>query len=118
MSQNKQINQSYEKYSALSHQNQVDDEINLIDLIYPIYKRRKFLFFFCLIISIFVLLVTYKSKKIYEATVVILPESKESDGGVGGELKAAFLSQFGIAGIGVSQATPSEVFEAVLKSKN
>ena len=91
-----------------------DDEINLIDLIYPIYKRRKFLITFCLIITCFVGIISVFSEKIYEAKAVILPEASDSGSDVG--VKAAFLEQFGIAGIGGSQSTPSAIFEAVLKS--
>ncbi len=94
---------------------QVDDEINLIDLVYPIYKRRTFLTLFCFVVVATVGVVTLRMPKIYEATAVILPEAKES--GSGSELKAAFLQQFGISGLGGSTATPSAVFESVLKSR-
>ena len=93
-----------------------DDEINLIDLIYPIYKRRKFLIIFCLAITFLVGIISVFSQKIYEATAVILPETSEDTSDIG--IKAAFLEQFGIAGIGGSQSTPSAVFEAVLKSND
>ena len=93
-----------------------DDEINLIDLIYPIYKRRKFLIIFCLAITFLVGIISVFSQKTYEATAVILPETSEDTSDIG--IKAAFLEQFGIAGIGGSQSTPSAVFEAVLKSND
>lgn len=99
-----------------SYQDQTDDEINLIDLIYPIYKRRKFLILFCLIFSAFVIFITFTSEKTFEASATIMPESKET-GSAGSELKAAFLSQFGIAGIGDSSSASSVIFEAVLKSR-
>ncbi|MFC1580383.1 GumC family protein [Thermodesulfobacteriota bacterium] len=92
----------------------VEDEINLIDLIYPIYKRRKFLILFCFMVVIFVGLWTMRMAKVYQAKAVILPEAKESASG--GELKAAFLQQFGIAGVGGSSASPTANFGAVLKS--
>jgi tyrosine-protein kinase Etk/Wzc len=92
-----------------------DDEINLIDLIYPIYKRRKFLIIFCLVITFMVGVISVFSQKTYEATAVILPEA--SEGGDTG-VRAAFLEQFGVAGIGGSQSTPAALFEAVLKSND
>ncbi len=92
-----------------------DDEINLIDLIYPVYNRRKFLIKFCLIITILTGIISFFSEKVYEAKTVILPEAQEG-GGSGIELKAAFLEQFGVSGLGGSSGTPSAVFEAVLKS--
>ena len=92
-----------------------EDEIRLIDLIYPIYKRRRFLILFCLIVVIAVAAISFTMPKTYEATGVILPEPKET--GVGEELKAAFLEQFGVAGIMSSAGTPAEVFEAILKSQ-
>ena len=97
-------------------QDQMDDEINLIDLIYPIYKRRKFLIVFCLAITIAIGFVSILSSKTYEATAIILPESSDSSSGVGGELSAAFLEQFGVSGIGSSGTTSTEIFEAVLNS--
>lgn len=86
-----------------------DDEINLIDLIYPIYKHRKFLIVFCIVIVVAAAFITIKSPKTYEATAVMLPEAKEANSGM--ELK-----QFGIFGLGGSAGTSSEVFEALLKS--
>jgi tyrosine-protein kinase Etk/Wzc len=92
-----------------------EDEIRLIDLIYPIYKHRRFLILFCFVVVVAVAVISFTMSKTYEATGVILPEPKET--GVGGELKAAFLEQFGVAGITSSAATPAEVFEAILKSQ-
>ena len=94
--------------------NQMDDEINLIDLIYPIYKRRKFLIIFCFVVVVLVGLWTIRMQKVYQAKAVILQEAKESSSG--GEMKAAFLQQFGFAGVGGSSASPTEIFGAVLKS--
>ncbi len=92
-----------------------DEEIRVIDYVYPLYRRRRFLVLFCLVVVAIVAITTLRSPKIYEATAVVLPEGK--GGGGGSELKAAFLEQFGIAGLGGGSATPSEVFESVLKSK-
>jgi uncharacterized protein involved in exopolysaccharide biosynthesis len=92
-----------------------DDEINLIDLIYPIYNRRKFLIKFCLVITILSGIISFFSEKVYEAKTVILPEAEDGQGS-GFGVEAAFLEQFGVSGLGGSGATPSDVFEAVLKS--
>ena len=97
------------------HYDYDEDEIRLIDLIYPIYKHRRFLILFCFVVVVAVAVISFTMSKTYEATGVILPEPKET--GVGGELKAAFLEQFGVAGITSSAATPAEVFEAILKSQ-
>ncbi|MBW2037389.1 MAG: hypothetical protein JRI41_07920 [Deltaproteobacteria bacterium] len=93
---------------------EVDEEINLIDLIYPLYKRRRFLILFCVLSVAAVGIISIAMPKTYEATAVILPEAKQ---GTGSELKAAFLEQFGISGLGATTATPAEVFESVLKSR-
>lgn len=91
-----------------------DDEINLIDLIYPIYKRRRFLIAFCFIITFLVGVMSFFMDRTYEARAVILPESGEDrDVNV---RAAALAQQFGISGIGGSKTTPAAVFEAVLKS--
>ncbi len=118
MTQKNQIDLTTKTNSNLYSPDQRDDEIHLIDLIYPIYKRRRFLILFCFIIIAATMIITILSSKTYEAAAVLLPEPKESDSGVGGELKAAFLQQFGIAGIGGSSPATADVFEAVLKSRN
>ena len=92
-----------------------EDEINLVDLIYPVYKRRTFLITFCILVVAAVAFISIKMEKTYQATAVILPEAKETGGA--GELKAAFLEQFGVAGLGGSAGTSAEMFEAVLNSK-
>ena len=91
-----------------------DDEINLIDIIYPIFKRRKFLIIFCLIITFLVGVVSIFSEKVYNAKSVILPESGKGNNEIG--VKAAFLEQYGISGLGGASSTPSAVFGAILKS--
>ncbi|MBW2610397.1 MAG: hypothetical protein JRC68_08660 [Deltaproteobacteria bacterium] len=114
MTNNNPTDQPPEMHPMLSYQDQMDDEINLIDLIYPIYRHRIFLILFCLVIVVAATIITLRTPKTYEATAVILPETKAGDSG--SELKAAFLKQFGVAGIGGSTGAPSEVFEAVIKS--
>jgi uncharacterized protein involved in exopolysaccharide biosynthesis len=107
-----------QQYKNIPIQTQIEDEsdIHLIDLIYTIHKHRKFLIIFCLLVVVAVGVLSVLSPKTYEATAVVLPEEKENAGGAG-ELKAAFLEQFGLAGLGEATATPAEVFEAILKSR-
>jgi len=104
MNQTDQTNRYYE-----------EDEIRLIDYVYPIYRHRKFLVLFCLVVVILVGLYTFRMPKVYEAKGVILPETKQA--GPSEQLKAAFLEQFGMAGLVGGAGTPAETFEAVLKSK-
>jgi len=92
-----------------------DDEINLVDLLYPIYKRRKFLMVFCLAVTIAVGIVSILSPKTYNATAVILPISNQ-DSSLTKALTSTFLEQFGVSGLGSTASNPSVVFEAVLKS--
>jgi len=106
MDQNNHPNSSHETPSSLSNREKIDDEINLIDLIYPIYKRRKFLIMFCFLVVVIVGIVTNRWPKTYEATVVILPESKNEGAGLGSELQAAFLGKFGLSGFGETSASP------------
>ena len=101
----------------MSPSNHFDEEINILDFIFPIFKRWKFLVIFMFGVVSFAAIYTFRTPKTYEATAVILPEPKPTDGGIGVELKAAFLEQFGVSGIGNASSTPSEVFEAVIRSE-
>ncbi len=95
---------------------EMDDEINLIDFVYPLYRRRKFLILFVIGVVGAVGILSITVPKTYEATAIILPEAKGGSGSI--EMKAAFLEQFGISGLGGTTATPAEVFESVLKSQD
>jgi len=98
------------QYKNIPVRTQIEDEsdIHLIDLIYPIYKRRKFLILFCLTVVVAVGIISVLVPKTYEATAVVLPEEKENVG-TAGELKAAFLEQFGLAGLGDANAREASV---------
>jgi uncharacterized protein involved in exopolysaccharide biosynthesis len=112
---NQNINSDFSQLPpGLYSREQIDDEINLIDLIYPVYKRWKFLVIFCFLVVLATAALTWRSPKVYEARAVILPETSAISSG--SELKAVFMEQFGIAGIGDSTGTPSEIFEAIIKS--
>jgi tyrosine-protein kinase Etk/Wzc len=108
-------NQSPEILAMPLNQEETDDEINLIDLIYPIYKRRKFLICFCMVIAVAAGIWSYISPKTYSATAMILPVSnKDSNSSLMG--LSSTLAQFGLSGVGGSSST-SVTFGAVLKSK-
>jgi tyrosine-protein kinase Etk/Wzc len=95
---------------------QFEDEINLIDLLYPIYKRRRFLAWFCLVIVVVVGIWSFFLPRTYQATAVILPQTSERSSSITQSLTSAFLDQFGVSGLISSESTPSAVFQTVLKS--
>jgi tyrosine-protein kinase Etk/Wzc len=91
-------------------------EIKMIDLIYPIFQRRKFLVCFCLGIALLTGIISYFSARIYEATAIILPITEDSSSSITKGLASTFLEQFGISGLGSSSTTSSDVYGAFLKS--
>ena len=99
-----------------SPQEDSDDEINLIDLLYPIYKRRRFLAWFCVGIAFAIGIISLLLPNTYQATAVILPQTSERSGSLTQSLTSTFLEQFGMSGLVSSPSTPSAVFQAVLKS--
>jgi len=99
-----------------SPQEDFDDEINLIDLLYPIYKRRRFLTWFCVAIALAIGIWSFFLPKTYQATAVILPQTSERSASLSQSLTSTFLEQFGVSGLVSSGSTPSAVFQAVLKS--
>ena len=107
MNQNNPPATPNETSPALSNQAEtLDDEIKLIDLIYPIYKRRKFLLMFCIFGLLTVGTITRYMPKTYEAIVLILPEPESKEQTIGSELKAAFLGKFGLSGFGETSSSP------------
>ncbi|HJX34868.1 MAG TPA: Wzz/FepE/Etk N-terminal domain-containing protein, partial [Desulfatiglandales bacterium] len=82
-----------------SPQEDSDDEINLIDLLYPIYKRRRFLTWFCVGIAIAIGIISILLPRTYQATAVILPQTSERSGSLTQSLTSAFLEQFGVSGL-------------------
>jgi len=93
-----------------------DDEIKIIDLIYPVFKRRKFLICLCLGIALITGIVSYFSTKIYEANAIILPITDDSSSSITKGLASTFLEQFGVSGLGTSSSTSSDVYGAFIKS--
>jgi tyrosine-protein kinase Etk/Wzc len=98
---------------------EMNNEINLIDLIYPVYKRRKFLIRFCLLIAIATGVISLFLPKTYEATAVILPVSEQGNSSLTSGLASSVLGQIGLSSLsslGLSGSTTSKNFKAALKS--
>lgn len=115
MPQSSQIDQSIETQSGFPPPDQMDDEINLVDLIYPVYNRRKFLIIFCIVVTLTVAIITLRMPKTYEATVVILPTPNKKESGVIVNLKDAIFDQFGLQGVGNISGTMD--MSVLLRSK-
>jgi tyrosine-protein kinase Etk/Wzc len=119
MDQNDQFNDSTIIRPTSGYQKEMDDEINLIDLIYPIYKRRKFLIRFCLGVALAVGVISFFSPKTYEATATILPMSDQNSSNIAGGLASSIMGQIGLTGLsslGLSGSTTSKNFKATLES--
>jgi len=119
MEQNNQINGQPDNRPMPYYQEEMDDEINLIDLIYPIYNRRRFLIRFCLIIAVAVGIWSFFLPKTYKATAIILPVSEDNSGSSLSGLASSLLGQTGLSGLvnlGSASSSSSATFEAVLKS--
>jgi tyrosine-protein kinase Etk/Wzc len=112
---NNQTNKVPDMLSNQVHQDDFEDEINLIDLLYPIYKRRRFLAWFCVGIALAIGIISIFLPRTYQATAVILPQTSERSGNLTQSLTSTFLEQFGISGLISPESTPSAVFQAVLK---
>jgi LPS O-antigen subunit length determinant protein (WzzB/FepE family) len=93
-----------------------EEEIKVIDLIYSIYRRRKFMVFFCLGIALLTGIISYFSTKTYEAQAIILPVTDDSGSSISQGLAATFLEQFGVSGLASSSKNSSDVYGAFLKS--
>ncbi len=91
-----------------------EKEINLIDLWNIIWKRRKFIIIFVMIVSIIATGISFLLPKWYKATTVIMPpeSSTTSFSGIG-----AGLSAFGLGGILGGSENQMRIL-AILKSKN
>jgi uncharacterized protein involved in exopolysaccharide biosynthesis len=110
-----QTNKVPDMQSNHVYQDDFEDEINLVDLLYPIYKRRRFLAYFSVGIAIAIGVWSFFLPRIYKATAVILPQTKESTS-LSQNLASTYLEQFGMSGLLSSASTPSAVFQAILKS--
>lgn len=92
-----------------------EEETRLIDLIYPLFKRRWLIVFFFIGTVGFTILFVFLSTPIYESKVVIMPETGESSGI--GSLQTVFAQQFGIT-LPTGNADPSTIFSNVLTSRS
>lgn len=92
------------------------DEIHFIDLFYPLYKNLKYLIGFCFLAVLITAVISLRQQRIYNATAVLLLETKEPGAGV--SLKSAISDQFGgfLNFEGMSGAK-ADVYLTVLKSK-
>jgi tyrosine-protein kinase Etk/Wzc len=119
MDMNDQLSQPPGVRNTTGYKEEMDDEINLIDLIYPIYKRRKFLIRFCLLIAIATGVISLFLPKTYKATTVILPVSDGGNSSLTSGLASSVLGQLGLSGfsgLGMSGSTTSKNFRAALES--
>jgi tyrosine-protein kinase Etk/Wzc len=119
MTQDNHIDQPLENRPVSANQEEMEDEINLIDLVYPIYKRRKFLIRFCLVIAAAAGIWSFLMPKTYEATAVILPISEDNNSSSLSGLASSLLGQSALGGLvnlGGASSTSSDTFEAILNS--
>lgn len=94
-----------------------DDEINLLDLLIVLVKRKRFIIRFTLIVAVIVALVSLIMTPIYRAETKILPPQQGGSG-----LAAQLLSQMGGAGglVGgaISTKTTTGLYIGLLKSNS
>lgn len=96
----------------------VDDEIDLLELLVVLVKRKRFIIRFTLIVAILSIIVSLIMPSIFRAETKILPPQQGSSSG----LAAQFLSQIGGAGgmFGgiIPTKTSGELFIGLLKSNS
>src|ERR1039457_3396395 len=96
-----------------------DDEINLLELLLVIVKRKTFIFKACAAVLVLSFCVCLALDNIYTATAKLLPPQKDSGGGL-----SALLSQAGglagLAGLASSGlgGGSSELYIGILKSRS
>jgi uncharacterized protein involved in exopolysaccharide biosynthesis len=95
---------------------EIEEEINLLELVKVVVKRRLLIARFCGSIAILAVVVSLLLPKIYSATAKILPPQKEAYGGL-----SALLGQMGglgglAAGIGIGGS--SDLYLGILKSRS
>ena len=88
---------------------------DLSDLLLMLLRRRRFLFWNSLIVTLAVLAVTFFLTPRYTAVTTILPPENEGDGLMG---LSTLLQRFDISQLGLTGATTSaQVYVAILKSR-
>ena len=94
-----------------------EQEINLLELLQVIVRRKGFILIFCTAAVILSVLYSLSLKNIYTATAKLLPPQKESGGGL-----SALLSQAGglagLAGGGMGSGGASDLYLGILKSRS
>jgi len=90
-----------------------EEEVRLVDYLYPLYQRRGMILLCLLVTTGAAALFTFLSPKIYEARAVLMPETS---GGEDVGLRATLAQQFGVAVPG-QRADPSTILINVLKSR-
>lgn len=98
-----------------SEQRAIEDEIQLVDFIYPLFKRRWFIIWFMMLATVAGGLLAFLSTRIYESQAIIMPESGGSDSVA--NLQSVVAQQFGIA-LPSTKADPAVLFNNVLTSRS
>jgi tyrosine-protein kinase Etk/Wzc len=108
--------------TPMDYQEEMDDEINLVDFVYPIFKKRKLLIRFCVLVAIAAGIINFLLPKTYQATAIILPTNQDNSSTSLSGLASSLLGQSGLGGLislgDSSSSTSSDVLEAVLKSSD
>ena len=93
-----------------------EQEINLLELLQVVVRRKGFILKFCAAVVVLSVLYSLSLKNIYTATAKLLPPQKESGGGL-----SALLSQAGgLAGLagGMGLGGTSDLYMGILKSRS
>ena len=93
-----------------------EQEINLLELLQVVVRRKGFILKFCAAVVVLSVLYSLCLKNIYTATAKLLPPQKESGGGL-----SALLSQAGgLAGLagGMGLGGTSDLYMGILKSRS
>jgi uncharacterized protein involved in exopolysaccharide biosynthesis/photosystem II stability/assembly factor-like uncharacterized protein len=91
-----------------------EEEIQLIDFIYPLFKRRWLIILFTLVIIGVAVLFILLSTRIYEVKAMIMPEVGQSSTG---NLQSTIAQQFGIT-LPTAPSDPSILFSNILTSRS
>jgi len=97
--------------------NNAEQEINLLELVQVIARRKDIIIKFCVIAFVISICYSLTLKKVYTATAKLLPPQKESGGGL-----SALLSQAGglagLAGGGIGLGGSNDLYIGILKSRS
>lgn len=93
-----------------------EEEINLLELLMVIARRKKFIIRFCAAVAVVAVVGTLLMPNIYSAKATVLPPQKETGGGL-----AALLGQAGgLAGLaaGMGMGGSADLYLGILKSRS